>query len=157
HSTLDIKTRNTVAAGDRYFVASAFSSALSHLLPPGVTLRKEVSLAAFLSPNTSDALKSLLSSKRIDFVLQNGSKFVFIEFKSNIQFNDISAGRVEMAAVKTFSVVAEHSNICTGSLHLFPGTTNVAALEELNTSLGSPLDFIWVLCKRGPLPVFDIS
>jgi hypothetical protein len=156
HSSLDIKTKNSVSAGDRYFVASAFSLALSYLLPPGVILKREVPLAAFLSPETSGALKSLLSSKRIDFVLQSGSKYLFVEFKSNIQFNDVSAAMVEMAAVKKFSFVPETSKVFTGSLHLFPNATNVTALWELNTSLCSPLDFIWVLCKRGPLPKFDI-
>ncbi len=155
HASLEKKC-DGASAGNRYVVPAAFSSALEHILPRGVQLRREVQLKELLSVSVSDPLSTLISAKRIDFVIEgtSTSKQLFIEFKTNINFNDLSAAMIEMAIVKR---LAKGKAIATGSLHLFPPASNLDGLKALNREFFcSPLDFIWVLCER-PSQKFNIS
>ena len=98
-----------------------------------------------------EALAKLLNKKTVDFVLKRErcQKRLLIEFKTNIQFNDLSAAMMEMVAVRKFANSEMKTNLFTGSLHLFPYLTNVEGLRALNQSLEPrPLDFIWVFCDR---------
>lgn len=129
---------------------------LHYLLPPKVKLRKEIPLEDFLCSDINGAVGALLKSKRVDFVLEGEGKCLLVEFKTNINFNNLSAAMTEMAVVKKFANARFANSTFTSSLHLFPYRANVKGLRELNICLGSPLDFIWVLCE-GPQLKFDIQ
>lgn len=149
HSELLKNLKKGSSQGDRTVLPKAFSLSLECLLPPGVGCHSENKpLKDFLRPGTSEDLSALLKSKRIDFLLEKDAKRIFIEFKTNLNFNDLAAAMVEMAVVKKFLPKQKHDHYFTGSLHLFPSQPNVAGLRELNESLGKPLGFISVLCTR---------
>lgn len=147
--------------GDRNVVFGAFSDALEEemnadnegdqrqgLIPPGICL-KDPSLKQYIKlPRSSEelALHELLSKKKVDFALGKDSKSLLIEFKTNVQFNDVAAAMIEMMVVKRFSDKKAQKTTTTASLHLFPYRTNVEGLRLLNDSLGRPLDYIWILC-----------
>lgn len=137
--------------GDRNVMPQVVGKALKYLLPSGVDYDKEVGLREFLAVENCEALAKLLNKKTVDFVLKRErcQRRLLIEFKTNIQFNDLSAAMMEMVAVKKFGTPEMKTNLFTGSLHLFPYLTNVDGLRALNESFDPrPLDFIWVLCDR---------
>ncbi len=156
HSELSQRS-NGAAAGNRYVITGAFASSFLHLLPDGVTHRKEVKLQEFSPRGIDGALFALVNSKKVDFLVQKQEARLFIEFKTNINFNDLSAAMVEIAVVKKFIATPSMDKIFTGSLHLFPYTADVEGLRELNQVMGQSLDFIWVLCCQWPSPKFDIQ
>lgn len=140
--------------GDKYIVTGAFSVALRNLIPKGRELIPEVGIKEYIEMPKEESLVKLLSSKRVDFVIKGKNSSLLIEFKSNVQFNDISAAMVEMQVVKKFQS-KKLNKISTASLHLFPYKTNVEGLRSLNSALGNPLDNIWVLCT--PELEFDLK
>jgi hypothetical protein len=144
------------SAGNRNFVTTAFAQSVKHLLPARVNVQKEVVLRDFLSFENNGPLAKLLNAKRVDFVVERQHKRLLIEFKTSINFNDLAAAMTEMLVVKKFAKAHTSGTIFTSSLHLFQYKTNVEGLRELNRSLSSPLDFIWVLCKAPPLK-FDVN
>jgi hypothetical protein len=146
---------NGASAGDRYVVAAAFSKAFNNLVPSNATPEREVQVSRFINLPEDKALSALLGKKRIDFSITNNKTgaVLLIEFKTNVQFNDVSAAMVEMASVKKFAKAPR--KLQTASLHLFPYRTNVDGLRALNKELGSPLDHIWVFCT--PQLNFDVK
>lgn len=151
-----VEKLDRASPGNRTVVTGAFAAALPHLLPEGVAFRKEVPLSEFFpSHGEHAALLDLVKTKRVDFLFEKDASRLFIEFKTNFNFNDLAAAMVEMAMVKKFITPTDGLKHVTASLHLFPYRANIAGLHALNTSMGSPLDHIWILCK-GPVLTFDI-
>ena len=147
----------SASGGDRYFVVSAFREAFSHVIPGNTMLKTEVEIGNYLSKRYSKKCSNLIKRKRIDFVIERpGYGVQFVEFKSNLTFNDLAAAMVEMQIIKKFVLNSKNRRIHTASLHLFPGRTNVAALREFNKVMGLPIDDIWVFCT-GPKVAFDIK
>lgn len=151
----ELGRRNKAASsGDRTVISGAFSVAFKELIPEGLELVKEPLLKDYIELPENENLKALLSGKKADFAIRNNSKdaAILIEFKTNVQFNDVAAAMVEMMAVKKFRSFAK---LKTASLHLFPYKTNVAGLRSLNDAFGNPLDHFWVFCT--PDQKFDIN
>lgn len=98
----------------------------------------------------------MLAKKRVDFVVYGKEKTVLIEFKTNLQFNDLAAAMIEMGAVRKYEAPPEVKQVITSSMHLFPYRANIAGLKELNEMFGSPLDNIWVFCQ-GPELKFNVQ
>lgn len=144
-----IERSGSASSGDRYVIAGAFARAIQKLIPDGLEFYPESSLGKYIDlPNLpeDEALRKLLTKKKIDFAIKGNSKTLLIEFKTNVQFNDVAAAMVEMMAVKKFANELTKKSVSMGSLHLFPYRTNVDGLRLLNTSLERPLDHIWILC-----------
>ena len=152
----ELSTRSERAApGDKYVITSSFSTALPNLIPNGLLLNKESSVKNYIDMPKEKALCDLLIRKRIDFSIDGKEKTLLIEFKTNVQFNDLAAAMVEMSAIKSFAARKPDKEVRTASLHLFPYRTNVDGLRLLNVALGNPLDHIWVLCT--PELKYDID
>lgn len=144
HKELD-GAAHKASGGDRYLITRAFSkSAIGTIFPKKID--SEFFIGRLLNEMEETPLKNLLSKKRVDFRLEGKDQDILIEFKTNIQFNDLAAAMVEMQTVKMFKPPTK--KIVTASLHLFPSSTNVEGLMQLNEKLGKPLDHIWVLCNQ---------
>lgn len=142
-----LKDRSIKASpGDKYVVAGAFATALNSLIPEGLDVIREVGIKKYIDLPAEKELSDLLSRKRVDFAIEGKNTALLIEFKTNVQFNDVSAAMVEMMAVKKFYSAKTAKAVSTASLHLFPYRTNVAGLRLLNSTLGNPLDNIWIFC-----------
>jgi len=138
-------------------IPSAFGAALKYLVPHDVEILTERTIESFC---TFDKLKTRLPKtilqKRVDFVLRKKERLFFIEFKTNLNFNDLAAAAVEMAIVKH---CLGKKSIRTNSLHFWPWLADVDGLKAVNELVQSPIDDIWVFCKMGKngLPLFDSS
>jgi len=147
------------SSGDRYIVSVAFRDVLiNHLFPKKIVIKPEEHLDEHIDISTSDPLGRLLKNKRVDFFIAGKNVDLFIEFKTNLQFNDLAAAMVEMAALKRFFSPEKTKTVQTASLHLFPSQPDIEGLRALNAVIGNPpLDHIWVLCKAQPEFRFDID
>ena len=148
------------STGDRNLVTGSFSKAFNNLIPEAqlekeVQWEKEVQFKELVELGDDSELDKMLKKKRIDYVIYCKEKTVLIEFKTNLQFNDLSAAMIEMGVIKKYNTKSKIKSIVTSSLHLFPNNVNITGLKELNKKFGSPLDNIWVFCK-GPELIFDI-
>lgn len=145
---------NGASPGDKYVITGAFSKALPNLIPDRLRLIREAVMKNYIDLPEEAALSDLLSRKRIDFAIEGKEKTLLVEFKTNVQFNDIAAAMVEMLAVKKFAT-KNHCQVITASLHLFPYRTNVEGIRSLNDALEKPLEHIWVMCT--PELKYDIA
>ncbi len=144
------------SSGNRHFVSESFSDAFKYLIPENCEYIKQVNFKNFLDLNENNPIERMLMKKRIDFLIACDKKTVLIEFKTNLQFNDLSAAMVEMELVKKFNKLSFIRPIETSSIHLFPYSSNCEGLKGMNILLGSPIDKIWVFCK-GPELIFDVN
>ncbi len=135
--------------GNKYIVTGSFREAFVHkLFPKRISVKAEKMLSDFVININDESLQRLLSRKRVDFLIEGNGNLLFIEFKTNVQFNDHAAAMVEMALLKKYIRPEYKNKIKTASLHLFPFTTNVKGLMALNKELGMPLDDSWILCTK---------
>ena len=148
------------SAGGRYVVSGAFDKGFWRLVPSGIEKGNQ-RINEYLD---GAGRNSTGGSKAVDFVLKGaGGQLYFIEFKTNLTFNDLAAAMVEMALVKMHLTGKTHSErrngnkVRTASIHLFPKNTSVEELMDINSVFGSPLDKIWVLCGSGDKPQFCIK
>ncbi len=151
----NFRENNKLSPGDRNMVPAAVTNALKCLIPNGFELVCEDKLGNYIELPKDKAFCDLLRKKRVDFSIIGKKLVLLVEFKTNIQFNDIAAAMIEMAAVKKFVSKNFEKKLLTSSLHLYPYRSNLEGLRQLNIELGSPLDFIWVFCT--PAQQFDIE
>lgn len=151
----NIRENNKLSPGDRNMVPVAVANALPSLIPNGFKVICEDKLNNYIEFPKNKEFCDLLGKKRVDFSIIGEKLVLLVEFKTNIQFNDIAAAMIEMAAVKKFVSKNFGKKLLTSSLHLYPYRSNVEGLRQLNIELGSPLDFIWVFCT--PAQQFDIE
>ena len=72
----------------------------------------------------------MLMEKKIDYVVYCKEKTVLIEFKTNLQFNDLAAAMIEMAAVKKYEPLLDKP-IITSSMHLYPSNVSIKGLKRI--------------------------
>lgn len=151
----ELKYRNSKASpGNRYSVTKSLSISLDHIIPEKTILKREIQLKDLLSFSDDNELEKMLKRKRIDFLIETQKSLLLIEFKTNLQFNDVAAAMIEMGIVKKYKKRINKKNIITGSLHLFPFKSNIVGIKEMNSLFETPLDNIWIFCK-GPELSFD--
>jgi len=142
------ETQNS-SKGNRNMVPQSFAKAFEHLLPPNTELKHEVALNNIVTIPDRSELAALVRRKKVDFVLNRGQKSLLVEFKSSLSFNDLSAAIVEMTLAKKFAPdLVRDGKLKTASLHLYPAASSNEALREMNSMLDSPLDAIWILCRK---------
>jgi hypothetical protein len=128
-------------------VTTPFGAALKVLFPEKgdchELIQKEVPIGDFLDEEQIGQLhgktQKLIRKKRVDFLLtgKNGSQ-LFIEFKTALAFNELSAAMIEMQLLRKFVLKQPNRRVRTASLHIFPGQRNLDAFRDLNATLGNP-------------------
>jgi len=155
HASLKKNTR-AASQGDRYFVERSLSDAFYSLFPESYrncsdrktpTIKRNVNILEYMNHGFP------LKIKKMDFVIKSKKGLYFIEVKTSLQFNDFSAAMVEMFIIKKH--IKKEINFKTSSLHLFPYTTGIKGLLEVNKDLGSPIQNVFILCQKEKIVVFQ--